>query len=434
MLSAVTFLAVFSTGVLAALAISGSWGFYLYQVVYFLNPDLRWWSTAIPAISYSKISVVVMLLAWFMQRTRLNVAKLKAVPQFKWLFGIGLMLFIVDFYAVNTARHHDALVDFWKLIVVVVVAYKLIDTEKKLEMALLAYIVVAFYIGWEAYAVGRNSMGRVEGIGMVDVPDANGFAAALVPSIPLLIYFFWKGSFKQRIVACALGVWIANAIVLINSRGAFLGVSIACAVFLGTMLFSRYQEAKQRLVAILIISLSVSATIYITDEQFWNRMGTLSEIEDESASGSHRYRMWISAVDLALERPAGVGAFGFQKLSPIYVDAELFFRNQKEKAVHSSWFQALSEIGWIGLSIFLALLLSCFKSSRKVKTVLITNGENKAYFRTVALESAFLGYLVAASFIDIFRSQMMYWLVLFFAVQHHLVLDAKSNIDDKAIP
>jgi len=346
---------------------------------------------------------------------------------------LGLIIFMVDFYAVNAARHADALGDFWKLIIVFVAAYKLLDTEKKLELALIAYIVGAFYIGWEAYSVGRNSMGRVEGIGMVDVPDANGFAAALVPAIPLLIYFFWKGSNWQRVLACLLGVFIANGIVLINSRGAFLGSSLASIMLLGTMLLSRHQEGRQRIIAILIIIASVAGALYLTDDQFWDRMGTLRELEDESASGSHRYRMWLSAVDLAMDHPGGVGAFGFQKLSPIYVEAELFFNNQKTKAVHSSWFQALSELGWLGFFCFLALVISCIRSSRRVKSILAKGADNKPFFRAVALQSAFLGYLVAGTFIDVFRSQMMYWLVLFIAIQHRLYVPSDKQDEEHSL-
>lgn len=432
MISALAFVCAYGAGIIAAFAVSGAWGFHLYQITYFLNPTSRWWGASIPSIPYSMITVATMGLAWMVHRKKNEDPKITEAPQFKWLLLIGVLMVVVDFYAVNELRHRESMIDFWKLIIVIILAYKLLDNEKKLEMALICYIAGAFYIGWEAYSVGRNSMGRVEGIGMVDVPDANGFAAALVPAVPLLIYFFWKGNNWQRLLSCALGIWIANGIVLINSRGAFLGVSVGCIWFLSTMLLSRHQRGRQRLVAVFIIFASVCAALYVTDELFWERMSTLRSVEDESESGSHRYRMWLSAIELARDYPGGVGAFGFQALSPIYVDADLFFGKQATKAVHSTWFQSLAEIGWLGLGCFLAMIGSCIRSTRRIKATLIAKGDQKGYFRAVAIQSAFFGYLVAGSFIDVFRSQMMFWLMMFTAVQHRLFLveSVSSNESD----
>ncbi len=421
MLTASSYLLMYGAGVFGALFVSGAWGFYLYQVNYFLYPESRWWGAMLPSISYSFVSVAVMGTAWLLQRGRLAPAPLTLAPQFKWLVAIALLLSLASLTAIVPGRHAASVTEFWKLLVVFALAYKLLDTERKLELSLLAYICGAFYIGWEAYVSGRNSMGRVEGIGMVDVPDANGFSAALVPAIPLLVFFFWQGSRWQRILVCALGIWIANGIVLINSRGSFLGAAVGTIWFLGTMLLARKRHERQRLAAVFMIVASLGAAVYVTDDLFWERMGTLSEVEDESKSGSHRYRMWLSAIDLARDHPLGVGAFGFQELSPRYVAPELFFRKQTRKAVHSTWFQALSEIGWLGLAAFVAACASCFRSSRAIKRELVSNDDaQRLYFRTVALEGAFIAYLVAGSFIDVFRSQMLYWLILFFAVQHKL--------------
>ena len=71
------------------------------------------------------------------------------------------------------------------------IAYKLVDTEKKMELAFLFYMIGAAYIGYEAMVVGRDSSGRVEGIVTVDSPDANTLAASIVPVLPLILYFAW---------------------------------------------------------------------------------------------------------------------------------------------------------------------------------------------------------------------------------------------------
>ena len=92
------------------------------------------------------------------------------------------------------------------------------------------------YIGYVAKDIGRNSGGRVEGIGMVDTGgDANGVAAALAPSIVVLLYFAWQGSWKVRVLAALCSAYVVNALVLINSRGAFLAVVAGAGLFITYM-------------------------------------------------------------------------------------------------------------------------------------------------------------------------------------------------------
>nr|WP_178975348.1 hypothetical protein [Marinobacter adhaerens] len=57
---ALFFLMVFFGGLCAAFFYSSTAAFVLYQLVYFLNPDDRWWSVEIPGLRYSLIAVAVM--------------------------------------------------------------------------------------------------------------------------------------------------------------------------------------------------------------------------------------------------------------------------------------------------------------------------------------------------------------------------------------
>ena len=67
---------------------------------------------------------------------------------------------------------------------------------------------------------------------MVDGTDANDTAAALVGAAPLLMYYAWMGNARVRLLAIFCAALIANGLVLLNSRGAFLGVVVGSGVFL----------------------------------------------------------------------------------------------------------------------------------------------------------------------------------------------------------
>jgi len=427
------FLLTYIAGLISSLIINGAWSFYVYQIVYFSNPLSRWWGTQIPDLPYSFVTVLFMGICWLYASFVLGVKNaVFKVPITKWLVIITLLYCVVQFYAIAKDYHWIAVVDYIKLVAVLFLAYNLIDTPKKLEIAIWMYLIGCTYIGWEAYSVGRNADGRVEGIGTVDSPDANGFAAAIAPAVCFVLYFIAIAPMRYKILAAIMGVWIVNGLVLINSRGAFLGVVAGCGLLLFYLLFSVSQSTKQRLLALCIVLGGLGGALYLTDDVFWERMNTLTELEDESKSGSHRYRMWLSAIDLAEDYPGGVGARGFQTLSPIYVDPSLFSRGQTQKAVHSSWFQVLSELGWLGFFCFLLMIFSCFKTVRRTRVVLASRDDMKPYFLIVAVEGAFITYLVSGTFIDQARAQILYWMILFIACAYNIYVVKNMGIEKSA--
>lgn len=354
--------------------------------------------------------------------------KLLDAPQTKWLVMILIMFMVTYFVAVNQAYHQKALIEVTKLFVIIALGYKLINTPDKLDWTLWAYVVGAAYIGLEAYNTGRDWQGRVEGIGTATTGDANGVAAMLAPTIPFIIYYAWRGKKLIRALSVVFGVFIVNGLVLLNSRGAFLGVLMASGYFIIYMIFSKFQQANQKASAILIIIFGIGGSIYLTDDVFWDRMGTLKEIQvDERESGSHRVHIWMATFDLIADHPLGVGAAGFQKLSPYYVPEELFFGTQSTKAVHSSWFQSLAELGWPGPILLSALLISCFRLTRRVKLQLSINNNSHHYFQVIAIEGALLCFVVTGSFIDEFRSEIYYWLIMFTACAGNVYLFKSIN-------
>lgn len=412
---ALLFLMVFFGGIIAALFYSGSAAFVLYQLIYFLNPDTRWWSADIPGISYSFIAAVLMLLALGMKYSAYSkISPWKEQPVFKWLIALLGMYYLAQLWALNSPVHNQFKFDFTKLLVIILVAYKLVNSERALNAAMWAYIIGATYIGYVATLTGRNSAGRVEGIGLVDSPDANGTAAAIVPAGALLLYFAWTGNWRVKMLCFGCGAYIANGLVLINSRGAFLAGVVGTGLYLLHMIFSRHRKKGQRGMAILIAILGVSGGLYVTDDEFWSRMQTMENLEDKE-SGAGRVAFWLATFDMIEAHPMGMGVYGYNELAPIYMDDET--RGGVEKrSVHSLWFQGLSEVGPIGFGLFLLALLSLHRMSRKTKKLAIEQGRNTTYFKLLALECALISYLVAGTFIDQFRAEILYWMILLISV------------------
>jgi len=435
---ALLFILLFASGIGATFMISGSASFILYQLVYFINPDNRWWSAGIPGITYSFITSLLMLNALAIKyRECTELAPWSEIPAFKWMVALLAMYYLAYLYALNDPMHHRFTFDLAKIIVVVLVAYKLVNTQRALDFALWAYIVGATYIGYVATITGRNSAGRVEGIGTVDANDANDLAAALVPAIPILMYYAWMGNKKVKFLCIICGALIANGLVLINSRGSFLAIVSGSGLYLLYMIFSRYRRKGQRGMAVIIVVLGLSGGFYVTDDAFWERMATLQEVEDQQTSGSSRVNFWLATFDMMEDYPLGMGIGGFNAVSPLYIAPELM-GDSKGKSVHSMWFQGLSEVGWHGLFIFGALLFSLARLSRKAKKWVLEQGDNVIYFKLLAIECGFVSYLVAGTFINRFRAVILYWMVLLLAVAINVyflqkIRDVKARKGQKAV-
>ncbi len=426
---ALLFASVYFSGLFMSLFKGAHWAFYIYQVVYFLNPEKRWWSAGLPFSRYSLITVAVLFFAYMMQRKKFNyhLNEIRKLPQFKWIIMLLITYGLVYFSAVSKGLHYEAMIEYIKLFIVIGIAYKVVDTRKKLEYSIHAMIVGIAYLGFVTYSMGRDEFGRIGRFGMIDAPDANVAAAAMIASLPFLIFYFWRGSLKTKIIMTLFGAIIVNGLVLANSRGAFVGGGIACVYFVWEMLRSKFKVRYQRIITVFLIVCGLVSLSIVIDTSFLERMSTLSDVSDGRKSGSSRVTFWVLTFDVLKEYPFGAGASGYELLSPNYVPAEYFDRGKSVKAVHSIWFQALAEVSYIGFFFFMMIIYTTYRSLQKVKRYYWEKKDVYGYYFTHAILSSYIGVLVASSFINQFRTQIVYWLILFTACLFNIVMLRKKD-------
>ncbi|MEP1552054.1 MAG: O-antigen ligase domain-containing protein, partial [Paraglaciecola sp.] len=119
--------------------------FVLYEAVYFFNPESRWWGKMVPDISYSFFISITLILFLFTNFEKIKANRLFAVPQFRWAFFILFLYCIAYTYAAIPVLHYNAMVNMIKLFIVISIAYKLCDTDKKFDYVLWGYVLGAWY-------------------------------------------------------------------------------------------------------------------------------------------------------------------------------------------------------------------------------------------------------------------------------------------------
>ena len=423
MFNALLFFGTYIAGFISALTLNPAFAFVIYEAVYFFNPQQRWWGYIVPDISYSFYTVVLMLVVYLFKFSDHNKNKLTENPLFKWLYILVTIYTVSYFWAVAPEQHLNASILFIKVIFIITVAYKICDTDKKLTYILYGYIFGAAYISLVVQQTGRNRGGRVEGIGTVDSPDANGLAATIVPSLVLCLYYIWVTNNKwSKLILTFSGALIVNAIILINSRGAFLAIATSIAYFMYWMYRSQYQRPHQKTFATWLIVFGLAGLLYLADDSFLNRVQSISntDITEEQESATTRILFWRAAWNMSIDHPAGNGFQGFNYYSPDYIPTYIDTGASRNRSVHSTWLEVLTEIGYLGLLVFIILLISCFKLTIKCKTVLGKKGDLDNYYKIIALESSLIAFIIAMSFMNRFRAEILYWCILYIACAYNI--------------
>jgi hypothetical protein len=422
MLSTLLFFLTFLSTIILAIRDSAVYLFVLYQAYYFFNPSTKWWASYIPDLSYSFYIVLSLLIITTLKWTKLKDNRIFSIPQFYFMYISTFLYFIASFYAVLPSIHSIALDSIITLSVLVTIVYKLVQTEKHLDIILKGYLIFAGYMGYYVSQFGRTSNGRFEGAGMVDSPDANGIGAALAPAVILCVYYVWSNpKWFSRIFFSLVGIYLANALVQIGSRGAFLGVSFGCSLFIWFLYFSKLQRKNQKKAVIALVFIGVAA---VTDSSFWNRMGTIKveniETATERQSGSTRIYFWLAAMDMAKDYPFGAGASGFIYYSNFYIPDSINTGGSRSRAVHSTWFEVLTETGYLGLISFTGMILYSFITIFRTMKVLKNQHQIDRYFKVLAIGCGLLCFVISMTFLNRFRAEILYWYIIYSAIAYNI--------------
>ena len=173
---------------------------------------------------------------------RKRTSTMLSVPPLKYLILLSGYMVVVQAWAFLPDKHWYDTENFLKVTVVMLAAFKLCKTERDIHKYTVGFLIGAAYIGYYVLEVGRSAYGRVEGVGTVDAPDVNDMAAILASASIFALHYFWR---SQNLVIKSLcvigGALILNALVLMNSRGAFLGVILGAGFYVWSIFKSNVQ-------------------------------------------------------------------------------------------------------------------------------------------------------------------------------------------------
>jgi probable O-glycosylation ligase (exosortase A-associated) len=314
---------------------------------------------------------------------------------------------------------------FFALAPSVMVWSKWIETEKILFMCLVGYaltttrdrvnqLIWAIVLALGVWGVKGSILSLLHGGGMIHGPDAgrnadnNHFAVALIIIIPLILYRWQLAANRHlRRGLMVMAFLVTLATILTYSRGALLGLAAAGAVF---WLRSRAKLAS----GILILAVGVSVYALLP-ENWFDRMATIENYE-EDGSATSRIDFWKASLRIAANNPLLGGGFNVtlwpNAVNPLLIGTDIP-RYHSGKATHSSYFEVLSEHGWVGLGLFLGAAFCAWFDC----WWLIRHSRNRPDLAWANLlgrmgQATLVGYFVSGAFQSLAYLDE-YWCVLF---------------------
>jgi len=312
------------------------------------------------------------------------------------------LVVIGAFIASNRGEAMAALTGTYVKIAIMVLAIAwLVKEEGQFKFLHLAMVIcgacvglVALYnksMGLELVEETRVTIGRSIGSMLGDPNDLS--LVLLFPTSFAGALFLTPGYHKLlRFLGFIVFIIVISAIIATQSRGGLLGI---CAV---TGIFAwRRVENKFLLISVGVCALMLLMVLAGVSDRASG--GAHEEGVDESAMG--RIYAWQAAFGMALHNPlTGVGIDNF--LSNYYAYSPHW--DGQNHSVHSTWFGVLAETGFLGLIIFICLIVQIARiGMQSIKRFSpAETGENYSpplFAAAQALEAGLAGFCISGTFL-----------------------------------
>lgn len=227
--------------------------------------------------------------------------------------------------------------------------------------------VIAFGSPFEVPGIDLLQGGRSQG----GIGDPDFFAAMQLVAVPLVLVAASDTTNPRLRIALYVAVLTILASVFTSlSRGAFLAVAVLGLLFLVSKPERLFRSRHEKAIALFVVVLGMVAFFsrpYVREEVVSRAETIYAPKTKEDASGSGRTNLWKAAVKTAAENPAaGIGYGGFGAISQellfktpgVDLDIQQIREEGDYFVAHNTYLGTAAELGFIGLILYLGVVLS----------------------------------------------------------------------------
>ncbi|RRJ84596.1 putative O-glycosylation ligase, exosortase A system-associated [Aestuariirhabdus litorea] len=367
-------------------------GVLVWSWLGYMNPHKLTWGFA-TTLPFAQVVAVTTLLGMLFCREKYRMPRNGLVFL---LVVYSLWLLVTTLDARYSAYAWPQLEKVYKILFMTFVTLYLINSRQRIE---LLVAVMALSIGFYGIKGGIFTLMTGGGFRIMGPPGTfiggnNEIGLALIMVVPLFRYF--QLSSPLAVVRWGAGIAIALCLVSIlgtQSRGALLGL-LAMAFMLILM-------SRKRFVLLVSMAVLLPALVMFMPDSWHSRMESIANYEqDKSAQG--RFDAWRFAYEVAKADPLTGGGF------------EVFAGRTD---AHSIYFEVLGEHGFVGLALFLSLLLGGWLVSGKMVK------ERSMKWRSdlmTMVRVSLVGYAVSGAFLGLAYFDLFYHMLALIIVARTL--------------
>jgi len=406
-------------------------GLWLWSSSFNLNRMVYGFAISIP---FNKIIAICTIISFFISKEK---SKLKFDKLTLLIISFFILATLSNVFAIgNSEQAWMRWEYFYKIILFYLFAIMILD--KKIHFDFLVWLLVVS-IGGLAGAEGLKFIASGGSYRIAVIPaisgDNNFFGVMIGTILPFTYYL--KTQVKQKALNTALIVLMllmSLGIVATYSRGALIGLIIFGGSF--------FVKSKNKLLIIVIIAVIGYAAAMLLPEQWFTRMNTI-ENADEDDSFMGRVIAWKISILIGMDNFLGGGFRAIENYGIWLKYAAQFYKLDfipspmpslvKFKAAHSIYFEVLGNHGFIGLFLFVSMLLTAyFKAARIQRIAKINNYESWMIDLTKMIQISLTvfsttGALVNVAYFDFLYAIFAMIVALDYKVQKMVINDMKAK-------
>jgi probable O-glycosylation ligase (exosortase A-associated) len=336
------------------------YGIVVWTIIAFLNPQWYTWGAA-DIVPWALATAIPTLagFAVFNRGWQRLVSRESCLIVILWIWFT-----LTTIVSTNTPDFANYAEDTWshwefvsKIFLMTIITIGIVDSFSRLRTLV---IVIASCFGIYVakalpFMIATGGAYRIYGPGKSMIADNNDFGLALNMTVPL--FFFLAQSESKRWVKrvfWALFFMAIPTVLFTYSRGALVGLTAILALML--------LRSKRKVFFIPVLVMGLVIVVLLAPKSWKERMNLISgNVIDKSAAS--RLNAWTYSWRLTMDYPITGGGFGdfTQELFDRYAP-----NPQDVHGPHSVYFGVLAEHGFVGLFLYLAVVVSCFFSTRSV--------------------------------------------------------------------
>ncbi|AZL86471.1 oligosaccharide repeat unit polymerase [Aliivibrio salmonicida] len=288
---------------------------------------------------------------------------------------------------------------YWKIILMTFAIAILVRSPNQLAFTLKAITIAGVLVGLIAIQNKLGGIGLVEGtrvtigreLGSM-LGDPNDLALVLMfpTSFAVGLLVTHQLPWHQRLIGFIAIPILFWAVMATQSRGGLLGMIAVFGIY-------GLQRIKSKILLLSIAIAAGSILFFIAGISERSSGGAAEAGIDASAMG--RLYAWEAAFKMAVSNPlTGVGLDNFY--------ANYFYYSPHwdglNHAVHSTWFGVLAETGFLGLAVFISLVIVLIrKANRTLQAVKLVqdNIDSAIYTSAQAVFAGLIGTIVSGTFL-----------------------------------